>query len=299
MVRKLISLNSFIHGIWDKKTLYWLAMFFLVAFIWMLIYRPKPEKDNRYSIPFPKECHIELNEEDVKNKILFVIGDVHGCFDELVELLDLAEKEATGNQILPIFVGDLINKGPKNVEVLRKVRSMDAYVVRGNHEEVVLREILRQKLDESYESQFKYNWAKELTDEVISYLQELPYTISIPSFNSIIVHAGLVPEVRLEDQDFRNMVSMRNLEKHGDKLVATSKVFKEDSLEPESPPWGSVWKGPEHVYYGHDATRKLQIYARATGLDTGCVYGGELTGIFLNGPKKIISVKARKIYKQP
>lgn len=274
-------------------------MFSLVAFVWMLKYQPKPEKDNRYSIPFPKERHIVLNETDVKNKILFIIGDVHGCFDELVELLNLAEKEVPGTQLLPIFVGDLINKGPQNVEVLRKVRSMDAYVVRGNHEEVVLREILRQKLDESYESQFKYNWAKELTDEDITYLQELPYTISIPSFNSIIVHGGLEPEVELEDQDFRNMVSMRNLEKHGDKLVATSKVFKEDSLEPESPPWGSVWKGPEHVYYGHDATRKLQIHKHATGLDTGCVYGGELTGIFLNGPKKIISVKARETYKQP
>jgi hypothetical protein len=60
-------------------------------------------------------------------------------------------------------------------------------------------------------------------------------------------------------------------------------------------PWAKYWMGPLTIYFGHDAARGLQIYDSAMGLDTGCVYGEELTAVLLPS-KRIVSVKAKRAY---
>ena len=60
-------------------------------------------------------------------------------------------------------------------------------------------------------------------------------------------------------------------------------------------PWASLWTGPERIVFGHDAIRGLQQYPLATGLDTGCVYGGKLTGLILP-ERRLVSVNARRAY---
>lgn len=250
----------------------------------------------RYLLPLPKIPHLTLGREVIGNRKLLFVGDLHGCADELVELLSIVKSKYNASEFLPIFVGDLVNKGPKNVETLRMVRQLEHYSVRGNHDASTLRHALQYSDVENYEPPARYMpWVCELSEEDILYLQELPYTISIPSFNAIVVHAGLVPDVPLREQSITDMIIMRNLVKQNDGSL------KSAELADEGEPWGSLWPGPNHVYFGHDAIRKLQNHSFATGLDTGCVYGFQLSAVLVShdGAKEFFSVQAKEVYVEP
>ncbi|XP_033748033.1 bis(5'-nucleosyl)-tetraphosphatase PrpE [asymmetrical]-like [Pecten maximus] len=265
----------------------------LVSYICSFIFKTSSNRLSKYNLPLPLNCHLVLDDDVIGNRSVFVIGDVHGCYDELLELLSLAESEEQDRPILPVFVGDLINKGPKNADVLQKIKSMEAYAVRGNHDEAVLRQLLNRRNDPEYAFPPKYKWCKSLTDSDADFLTKLPYTISIPSCNALVVHAGLVPGIPLENQDLTDMIVMRNVERKEDgSLKASEAHFVGEQ-------WASKWPGPEHVYFGHDAVRGFQNFPFATGLDTGCLYGKELTGLFINGCNKRISVKSQKVYRPP
>ena len=251
-----------------------------------------------YGLPFPARRHQVIAEADIAGRKLLIVGDVHGCYDELVQLLE--ENNARDPQICVVFVGDLMNKGPKSDQVVKLAREMGAYCVRGNHEEVSLREWERFKSDPSTMKE-KFAWLKRLSADDIKWAMELPFSISIPSRKVLVVHAGLVPGLDLTEQDPDHLLHMRDLI-YDDAAACWRGLKKPQS---NSLPWGSQWPGPEHVYFGHDARRKLQQYKFATGLDTGCVYGGTLTAIFPgeegegceNG--RLVSVKAHKVYEQP
>ncbi|GIX78916.1 metallophos domain-containing protein [Caerostris darwini] len=257
---------------------------------------PKPTRRyfHNYNIPFPQVMHKHLDSSFIEQfEEILVIGDVHGCCDELEALLEKAN--AAGDNVLKLLVGDLVNKGPKNSEVLNLVRQSKSILsVRGNHDEVVLKEYFDSK-NSDYRLKEKNLWIKDLSNENINYLTELPYTISLPTLNCIIVHAGLVPGVPVEINEPMHLVRMRN--------IIMTDYFWEEGLLPiedtnKGEPWSELWGGPQHVYFGHDARRMLQKRRFATGLDTGCVYGNSLTGVFISGCRKgeFIQVKAKEAY---
>ena len=149
-------------------------------------------RQNKYRLPLPNRCHVTLNEDVISDKAVFIIGDVHGCYDELIELMQKAR--SVEPNIVFMCVGDLVNKGPKSVDVIRLLRSMgsDVWSVRGNHDEGALREIRSMRSDSNYIFPAMYRWVSKLSDDDINYISELPYTISIPSHRTLVVHAGLV-----------------------------------------------------------------------------------------------------------
>ena len=219
----------------------------------------------------PPEWHIELTFDKKIRKVLFV-GDVHGCLDELKELLEKAGVYES-DDVIVIFTGDICNKGPKSLETIRFIRQLGskAYSVRGNHEQAVLSRL--KQFEEMASLPKKYVWVLELSSEERLFLEFLPFTISISVLNVIVVHGGMVPGIKLLHQKPGLMINMRN---YVHERLSGSKHIDEGL------PWGSQWSGPQFVIFGHDARRKLQKYRRAIGLDTGCLYGFKLTGFMVN-----------------
>ena len=227
----------------------------------------------------------------VRGKDVAVVGDVHGCLDELQQLIEEI-RSATSQECCFVFCGDIINKGPYNKETLDYIRSLPhVAVVRGNHEDHVIKNALQ--LRAHHKVKRKYDWVSSLTDDDINYLQNLPYTLRIPSLNCLIVHAGLNPFISLYHQSPWTMTKIRNI----------SGLDVGECITPteigNGQQWASLWRGPEHVYFGHDARRGLQRYEFATGLDTGCVYGKYLTAKLLTGSKQLFQIKAKHVYSTP
>ena len=244
-----------------------------------------------YGVSLPKILHKTLNEnEHLFGRKLLVVGDVHGCFDELEELLDKAGGRS--DNVCVIFVGDLVNKGPKNAEVVKLAHQIRSFCVRGNHDEVCMKE-WEKSIKEHRPLPPNFEWMKDLTKEEMKWFFDLPYSLHLPSRNIITVHAGIVPGVSLNEQNLENLVTMRNVY-----YDSEEKCWKGTSKTSRGEPWVNQWAGPEHIYFGHDAVRKLQLSPKATGLDTACVYGGELTAVFPHSGEQVV-VPAKCVYKDP
>lgn len=221
----------------------------------------------------------------------FVIGDIHGCVDELDRLLDRC---ALGSDDAVVSVGDLVNKGPDSLGVLRLCRKVRAKAVLGNHDDLLLRCIAaRKEGDDDAFPELVRKIAKRIDEDDEAWLTALPLHLALPELGALVVHAGLLPAVPVALQERANLLNMRSIRSDG----SSSKRID------EGVPWASLWVGPEHVIFGHDAVRGLQEWPYATGIDTACVYGGRLSAIELDasqpGRRRIVSVPARREYCAP
>lgn len=218
-----------------------------------------------------------------------VVGDVHGCLEELQALLREAGW-SRGDRL--VMVGDLVAKGPDSRGVLQLLREGGGEAVRGNHDV----HALRTREDEARGRNSgkikpeRQQLLDTLTDADWSYLEALPYLVRLgrerddDPAETVVLHAGAVPGVPLERQDPEHLITLRSITADGE---PTKKI--------DGTPWAALWRGPERIIFGHDAVRGLQQYPLATGLDTGCVYGGRLTGIVLP-ERRLVSVPAKRVY---
>src|SRR5436305_2086025 len=209
-----------------------------------------------------------------------IIGDIHGCYDELCELLDRVGPTISDHVI---SVGDLIVKGEKNREVL-DLFSMDERfsAVIGNHDRALLR-YWRGEAVKLKESQERTRVELEPDRERYSaYLDSLPFMIDLGSH--LVVHAGVRPGVALKDQAAEDLTELRTL--------------GEDRTSRVGLPWYEVYDGDKIVLFGHWPASQPRRAPRAIGLDTGCVYGYQLTAYIIEADD-FISVKARRDYASP
>ncbi|KAK9786067.1 hypothetical protein WJX73_009564 [Symbiochloris irregularis] len=211
----------------------------------------------------PSPLHAVLAwEKQVKGRTI-IVGDVHGCFDELQELLAACSFNSNKDNL--IFVGDIVNKGPKSAQVVKFAVEVGAYGVRGNHDDLALHAL---QYPASQPRKSKMAWLNEFEPEQVQFLDSLPFTLRLEGRDVLIVHAGFKPGRSLPAQRLGDLYSLR--------------VCRPiDTLQSDKVPWASTWTGPQHVFFGHDAVRGLQRHAAATGLDTGCCYGQHLTACIL------------------
>jgi hypothetical protein len=212
-----------------------------------------------------------------------LVGDVHGCLDELEALLRVVGADPTADDV--ILVGDLTAKGPDSRGVVQLCRERGLRAVLGNHDAKVLSLAEAAGLEPPPASSTHQAVADSLTHADWAYLRALPLLLELPTEEAIVVHGGLLPGVALAAQPRKYLLNLRSLTPGGQPSTRVK----------DGVPWASRWAGPEHVIFGHDAVRGLQRYVHATGLDTGCVYGRCLTALVLP-ERRLVSVPAARTY---
>lgn len=213
---------------------------------------------------------------------IIVIGDLHGCYDEALELLD---KVAATSSDRVIFAGDLIDRGPKRRECVEL--AMKHECILGNHEERYIHQ--RRSPDERLLPDH-LETRRALDPEHLAYFQTLPLVIRLPEHGAAVVHAGAFPGVPLEEQEHSHLLHAQCLQPPARRSYWPSKAPAGFTF------WTNHWKGPERLIFGHTVVDKPLVSEWAVGIDTGCVYGRSLTALVLPD-WEIVSVLARRQYK--
>jgi len=239
-----------------------------------------------------------------------VIGDVHGCYEELVELLEqlgysvdpLSENiEKLGNATHPagrqaVFVGDLTDRGPRNLDCLRLVMGMcesgSARCVVGNHDYKLNQFLRGKKASLTHGLDLTVEELSHTSDAFKKRVSEVLYALHshlwLDSGDLVVAHAGLK-----ESMHGRGSARVRSFAMFGDTTGAVDEFGFPVRLE-----WARDYHGKAAVVFGHTPMVSAQWLNNTMCVDTGCVFGGELTA--LRWPEKdLFAVKARAEYAVP
>lgn len=242
-----------------------------------------------------------------------IIGDVHGCCDELEELLEqlgyqqflmqdcgpgwnaAAYRHPEGRKA--VFVGDLVDRGPRVVDTLSIVRNMieagSALCVPGNHDMKLLRKLSGRNV------QLTHGLAQTVEEiEAIPEAERVPFCKDLRKFldglvshyvlddgKLVVAHAGMK-----EEYQGRGSGKVREFALYGETTGETDEFGL-----PERYNWAADYRGDAHVVYGHTPVPHPEWLNGTVNVDTGCVFGGKLTA--LRYPEQeFVSVPAKKTY---
>jgi polynucleotide kinase-phosphatase len=232
-----------------------------------------------------------------------IIGDVHGCCDELEQLLQQLgyERNDGGPWSHPadrkaIFVGDLVDRGPRIVDTLRTVMSMSeagtALSVPGNHDIKLKRKLEGRDVTVSHGLDRTLQELEQQTPEFRADVQRfLDGLVSHYVFDEgrlVVAHAGMKAEMQ-----GRGSAKVRDFALFGETTGET-----DDFGLPVRYNWAAEYRGRASVVYGHTPVPEPEWLNRTINIDTGCVFGGRLTA--LRWPEKeLVSVAALDTYADP
>ena len=237
-----------------------------------------------------------------------IIGDVHGCLDELLALFgrlgyEVARDDA-GNAVdahhpegrRVIFVGDLVDRGPSSVGVLRLAMGMtaagNALAVPGNHEAKLIRALDGAKVQLSHGLERTMaelaEQPEEFRHQVREWCRSLVSHLVLDDGRLVVAHAGLK-----EAYQGRASGRVRSFALYGDTTGETDEFGLPVRL-----PWAEQYRGRAMVVYGHTPTPALDWINNTLCLDTGCVFGGKLSA--LRYPEReTVQVDANAVHYEP
>ncbi|NYF79711.1 polynucleotide kinase-phosphatase [Granulicella arctica] len=252
------------------------------------------------------ERHPLWNNKKTEHGPFDIIGDVHGCFDELVELMaqlgytvnqtDGVYSISSSGERKLVFVGDLVDRGPGTVQVLRLISSMvqsgQAFCVPGNHDMKLVRALRGRDVKRTHglaETMEQLgNESDEFRVEVAKFLDGLVSHYVFDDGKLVVAHAGLK-----ESMHGRGSGAVREFALFGETTGETDEFGL-----PVRYNWAADYRGKALVVYGHTPVPEPLFLNNTVNIDTGCVFGGQLTA--LRYPEReIVSVKAHQTYYEP
>ncbi|MEZ5355431.1 MAG: AAA family ATPase [Bryobacteraceae bacterium] len=238
-----------------------------------------------------------------------IIGDIHGCYAELRDLVEQLGYEVTtspqedrdpprhtieapeGRRL--VFLGDLVDRGPNSPEVLRfvidAVQSGVGLAVPGNHDDRLLRWLRGRRMELNHglreTTQQLADTSSQFRLEVEAFLDGLISHLVLDGGSLVVAHAGMKQELQ-----GRTSGAVKGFALYGE---STGEV--DQFGLPVRYPWAEQYQGRAMVVYGHTPVREPEWVNRTLNVDTGCVFGGKLTA--LRYPElETVPVAAGKVY---
>lgn len=229
------------------------------------------------------------------------IGDVQGCREELETLLEAVRFDPVADAL--VLVGDLVNRGPDSLGALRILKRLDALAVLGNHD-LHLLHVAAGTRELRPGDTLDAVLAADDRPALLAWLAAFPFVRSWE--DAYLVHAGLHPLWRDPAAELAGVDPLRPTRaavfatrvRHCD---PEGNLPPRDDPPPGPPfrPWHEYYRPEEHggriVVYGHWAARGLVVEKHVRGLDSGCVWGKQLTA-WIPEEDRLVSVPARRAY---
>jgi serine/threonine protein phosphatase 1 len=221
-----------------------------------------------------------------KKRTLFV-GDIHGCYNELQELLHKIAYNPANDRL--ISLGDLLHKGPMSAEVIKFFYNSKIEVIMGNHDWHFL-QALKGNIAMYKEAEKIMQLCGIPQSDMIKWLEEFPYYIKEQSF--IAVHACFDPsKSKYAQTSFQDMINGRYFDAETNTIL---KSVKSPNIYQK--PWYQAYppKSTDRtVVFGHWAKPEPRFFKNFRCIDTGCCYGGRLSCLILPDDN-IISVESHQ-----
>ncbi|MDC8013373.1 polynucleotide kinase-phosphatase [Tahibacter soli] len=235
-----------------------------------------------------------------------IIGDVHGCYDELCALLRELGYTLGGTRDAPqvsapdgrraIFLGDLVDRGPDSPGVLRLAMRMvadgTALCVPGNHDVKLMRKLNGRDVQITHGLAETLQQLEKETDafrrDVATFVDGLVSHYVLDDGRLVVAHAGMK-----ESMQGRGSGAVRQFALYGE---STGEI--DEYGLPVRYEWARDYRGGASVVYGHTPVPEAEWINRTICIDTGCVFGGKLTA--LRWPEReLVSVPALKTWYEP